>query len=106
MSDKFTVFECLRYLAETDDECGRLRGVVRGLEQKLKICKAMQFLKAEGAAGIREQIAIASDEYRLLAQEYQDAYTELQTIETKRETRIIHIEVWRSQNANRRQGNI
>lgn len=104
---KISVSESLQYLANTDDDFGKLKGVMKGLEYRLKVCKAQEFLKQEaGSAAEREQRAYASDAYRALVKEYEDAVIDYETVAARRETRILTIEVWRSQNANRRQGNI
>jgi hypothetical protein len=106
MSDKISVTDSIQYLAQTDEAFGQLKAVMKGLEYRLKVCKAQEFLKGEGAAGLREQQAYASEAYIKMVQDYQDAVMDYETVAAKRETRILTIEVWRSQNANKRQGNI
>lgn len=101
------VSDCLHYLAETDEAFGQLKGVMKALEYRLKVCKAQEFLKSQAsAAGVKEQEAYASDAYQSLVKEYEEAVIDYETVAAKRETRALTIEVWRSQNANRRQGNI
>lgn len=102
------VTDCLDYLISTDDEYGRLRGAVKGFEHRLKIAKAMAFLdaKGEGSQGERAEIAIASQSYKDLVEEYENTVAEMETIAAKRKSRELTIEVWRSQSANKRTGNI
>ena len=106
MTDKISVTDSIQFLAQTDEAYGQLKAIMKGLEYRLKVCKAQEFLKCEGPAGIREQQAYASQAYIDMVKEYQDAVMDYETVSAKRETRILTIEVWRSQNANKRQGNI
>ena len=107
MSDKISVTDSIQYLAETDEQFGKLKGRMKGLEYRLKVCKAQEFLKATGtSASANEQRAYASDAYITMLQEYENSVIEYETVAAKRETRVLTIEVWRSQNANKRQGNI
>ena len=103
---KIKVSEAIQYLVDTDDAYGQMKGLVKGLEYRIKVCKAMEFLKADGSAAEREQKATASQAYKDLVKEYQDAVTDFETVAARRETRILTVEVWRSQNANKRVGNI
>jgi hypothetical protein len=104
---KISVTESIQYLAETDDAFGQMKGRMKGLEYRLKVCKAQEFLKSSASsAGVKEQEAYASDAYQALVKEYEDAVIDYETVAARRETRVLTIEVWRSQNANKRQGNI
>ena len=98
--------DALEYLLETDERFGQLRGVLAGLEHRLKTCEAIGYLQASGSAETRKAIARQTTEYRELAGEIEDITAELHTIAAKRKTRELVIEVWRSQNANKRAGNI
>ncbi len=102
------VSDCLDYLLSTDEEYGELRGRVKGLEHTLKVVKAQAFLEAkgEGTNQEREAKAYTSEDYRRTREVYENAVIEMETIAAKRKSRELTIEVWRSQNANRRQGNV
>ncbi len=43
-NEKIRVSESLQYLANTDDDFGKLKGVMKGLEYRLKVCKAQELL--------------------------------------------------------------
>lgn len=101
------VTDCIHYLSQTDEAFGQMKGVMKALEYRLKVCKAQEFLKSQAsAANMKEQEAYASEAYQNLVKEYEGAVIDYETVAAKRETRILTVEVWRSQNANRRQGNI
>lgn len=100
------VSEALEYLASTDEEYGRLRGVVKGLEYRLKVSEAIGYLGASGTQDERKSRARASDEYKRLVTDYEAVCIDAETIGAKRKTAELTIEVWRSQNANKRQAGV
>ena len=102
------VTDCLDYLLSTDDEYGELKGRMKALEHRLKVAKAEAFLDAEGKGTDKqkESLAYTSEVYRQKVEEYENVCIEMETIAAKRKSRELTIEVWRSQNANKRQGNI
>lgn len=102
------VMKALDYLQSTDEQYGDLKGRVKALEYRMKVAKAMSFLETEGKGTIaeREAMSLVSDEYRHKIDELENTAVELETISAKRKRAELTIEVWRSQNANRRQGNI
>jgi len=102
------VTDCLDYLLSTDDEFGVLKGRMKALEHRLKVAKAEAFLDAEGKGTDKqkESLAYTSEVYRQKVEEYENVCIEMETIAAKRKSRELTIEVWRSQNANKRQGNI
>jgi hypothetical protein len=98
--------ESLEYLLETDDEFGRLKGEVEGLDYLIKMAEARGYLGASGTQDQRKSQARISEEYERLVLEHNDRVIELHTIGAKRKTAELVIEVWRSQSANRRVGNV
>jgi hypothetical protein len=42
---KISVTESIQYLAETDDAFGQMKGRMKGLEYRLKVCKAQEFFE-------------------------------------------------------------
>ena len=102
------VTDCLEYLISTDDEYGELRGHVKGLEHRLKVAKAMAYIETspDQAVAMRESLALTSETYKNALETYENAVVEMETIAAKRKSRELTIEVWRSQNANKRSGNI
>ena len=93
-------------MVETDAIYGALKGLVDGLSYRLKIAEAQGYLNAEGTQEQRKATARTTKQYKLLAEELENSEIEFHTVGAKRKTCELHIEVWRSQNANRRQGNI
>lgn len=93
-------------MLNTDAEYGALKGLVDGLTYRLKVIEAQGYLDAEGTQEQRKAAARTTAQYKLLAEELENSEIEFHVIGAKRKTCELHIEVWRSQNANRRQGNI
>ena len=92
---------------KTDDLHGRLKGSIKGYEHRLKALKAS--LKRQSALTsdcAREDEALAHPDYQALLKEYEGMCIDFHTIDARRQTWALTIEVWRSQNANKRQGNI
>ena len=102
-----TVSECLEYLAETDERLGVLKASADYYKDyKAKQVKAEIFLSKTGTKDERESEALCSASYLEVMDAKRQIDTELQIIIAKRKTCELTIEVWRSQQANRRQGNI
>ena len=83
------VSAALHSLTETDVEYGQLIARVKALEHQVKTIKALVFLEAVGTV-----------------EDYQNAVADREIMGAKRKTHELVIDVWRSCNANRRQGNI
>ena len=95
--------KALRYLASTDEKLGELVGHVKGLEHRMKTEKAMAFMQHSGTVAEREAASQTGPQYLSMITEHEAAVTETEIIKAKRKTRELVIEVWRSQNSNRRQ---
>lgn len=98
------VSECLQYLAETDDEYGQLKGCVAGLEYLIKVAESEGFLAAQGTVGECQAKARSSEKYKSAVENYTDAKIEMETIAAKRKTAELTIDVYRTQQASKRQG--
>lgn len=105
ISDK-QVEGALKYLAETDDSYGMLKGKVKGLEYRLKVTESVEFLKAEGTQEARKATARASNEYQVLTAELENTSIDYEVVAAKRKRAELVIEVWRTIQANQRRGNI
>ena len=101
-----TVSEALDYLLSTDETCAQARALMNGLEKTEKTVTGQEFLKAVGTVAEREATARTSQAYQDWTRKYQDAWADYETQRLKRETAILHIEVWRTQSSNKRAGNI
>ena len=103
---QISVTESLEYLAATDEPCAQAKASMKYYEHHLKTVKAMDFLDATGTQKDRESTAYAGKNYDECKRAYRDAVFEYEKHNNKRKTAELTIEVWRSQNANRRNGNI
>lgn len=104
LPDEKQIGAALQYLAETDAPCAKLIARVKALEFQAKAILGMEFLDAEGTVAEREAKARASTAHRAFINDYENAVAECETIRAKRKRAELTIEVWRSLNANRRQG--
>ena len=96
----------LDYLSRTDEEYGRLKGRVAGLEYRMKIEEAKGYLANEGAVEARKAQARQGTEYVRLLDEFEDASIKLHTVGALRKTAELRIEVWRTMESSRRRGNV
>lgn len=104
MIQESKVEQALNYLASTDESCAKAKGLVKAIEYRLKVAKAMDFLAASGTVAEREAQSLASMSYREMVDQYESAVIEFETIAAKRERAVLTVEVWRSESANRRKG--
>ena len=96
----------VEYLRDTAKQYGQARGHALYAENNLRRVKALVMLEYTGSLGEREAQAYASDQYKEALQTMEDAVAESETIRALREAANYTIEVWRSQNSTRRQGNV
>ena len=96
----------LSYLQSTDESCANAKANMKGLDDQKKTIHAIEVLKHEGAIGLREKIAYASQAYTDHLERYKEAVFDYETENNRRNTYILLIETWRSMNANQRSGNI
>jgi hypothetical protein len=97
--------KAMRYLAETDLECAELEGEQVRREYLLDMIKDRVFLTADGSS-IREREARSntSAEVQRAHEEYVQALVRFKHMKSKRQTETMICDQWRSENANRRQG--
>ena len=98
--------KALDYLAHTDAKAANAKALVEGLSEQRKTLKSILYLAATGDQKKREAEAYAGEEYILHVEKYQNAILEFETLRNRRITAALIVEVWRSCNANRRNGNI
>lgn len=102
-----SITDCLNGLALSDTEHGMAHGRIKGLEHRIKVCKSVETLKAEGKSiAEREHIAMASDEYAALVKEYEDNCMDFKVLDSRRKTWELTISVWQTQRADQRKGNV
>ena len=96
----------LKYLAETDESYAHARHVVDSMKYKIKVIESQGFMKATGTMAERGAASKTTKEYIEAIEEMDNANLDKEIMGAKRETGRLIIEIWRSENANRRQGNI
>lgn len=96
--------KALDYLARTDEPCAKARALMKGLEKQEKTILAKVFLEVEGTDGVRKEKAKASKEYIDWQEKYKAAVLDYETMYNYRNTAEMIIELWRSENSNRRAG--
>lgn len=103
---KKKVGDYLDLLLATDEVQAKARAYVKAMEHRLKVIRSEELLKASGTVAEKEAIAYSSSAYINAVNEYENAVYDNELYCAQRKTAELHIEVWRSQNANRRVGNI
>ena len=96
----------LNYIRDTDESCAAFKVEVSRKEYLCKIARAKIFLNAEGSVEQRKALAEISREVDLAEEARLTAMGEFEKQKAKRETNILIVEVWRSENKNRREGNL
>lgn len=96
----------LTYLATTDRDLADLRAEVLRSEYLVKTQRQFAFLAAEGNNEERKASAETSGKVIEAQEHHVGAVANYERIRAKRETESLVIDVWRSENANRRQGQI
>lgn len=97
--------KALTFLAQSDQEAAELLTNVSRMEYKAKAVKEAVFLHSDGkTVREREAKAEASDEYQKGVQDYLEALEASNAVRNKRRTEELVVDVWRTLQANRRQG--
>ena len=104
LPDANRVAKALNYLANTDEEYGRLCAAVSACEHKGKAVEAMEYLKYQGPVKERESSVRAGPAYKEWYEELENLVADREIMRARRKTAELLIEVWRSVNASRRQG--
>lgn len=107
MMDSLTDDRCeagLRYLAETDRSAAEAKVEAKKAEDKVKATKAAIFQRVEGSVAMREAIAETHEETAKARSEYYAALLKHEHMDNRRRTEERITDLWRSVNANRRQG--
>lgn len=101
------VGDCLRYLAETEKAYADAKARRIFLEETQKTVKATLFADApDGSVASREAHAYTQPAYMEHCQKLRDAVYDEELMRAKRLRYELTIEVWRTQEASRRRGNV
>ena len=106
LPDAERVGKAINYLADTDEKYGRLCAAVSAMEHRIKTLKAIEYLKTSGTVGERQSIVDSSQPFKIWTEEMENITADREIMRARRKTAELLIDVWRSVNANRRQGNI
>lgn len=101
-----SVSQSLQYLIDTDETCAQAKASMKYYDHHRKTVRALEYLNAKGDQKVREASAMTSQAYTYALNNYKHAVQEYETINNKRKSAELTIEIWRSQNANRRNGNV
>ena len=96
----------LQFLADTDEAAAMAKRAVEAEEWLTKKHRAIEFLAATGNNEERKAKAEVSEAVKLHVERYLDAVQESATLENKRKTTLLRIDVFRTLSANRRQGQV
>lgn len=96
----------LQYLSSTDESCANARAFQLYLESKEKTILAMALLGETGTVQERDAKARTCSSYLEWLEQYREAVADYELQRNKRKRAELTIEVWRSQNANMRRGNV
>lgn len=101
------VDRALGYLCETDREMAAWKGMVLRTEHTAKVAEAMAFKLSEGSsAEERKQLSRTTPEVLKKWEEHFEAVTQYETVKARREREILIVDLYRTESANRRQGNV
>jgi len=109
MIDEARRDKALQYLIETDVDAAKARAYMVGLDKQEKVILGLEILNQKGKPGTapeKDGIARNSQEYKAWLEDYENAVADYETYRNRRHTADLVIEMWRSENANRRQGKI
>jgi len=107
MINKDRLQQALTYLAETDEECGKLRADHARAEFKAKSINKTIFKNITNGSIADRQAEADTDEVYFQAKQAEfDAFFKYESMKNKRITQTIIVDVWRSLNAGRNKGQI
>lgn len=98
--------KALEFIATTDEDAAELKTNVERQAYIVKKVKSAIIEHEDGAMELRKAKAETSPETESAMDIYLEAYRNYAAMDNKRKTEYLVVEVWRSLNANRRQGNI
>jgi hypothetical protein len=99
--------KAMTYLANSDEDAAQLRADAERAEFKARAIKDAVFLHNPDSlktVAEREAFAGSCDPYKSAMAEYFELLAKSEAVRNKRTTESLVVDVWRSINANRRQG--
>lgn len=96
----------LSYLATTDRECAAWKGTVLRTEHMAKVAEALAYKSLEGSVEDRKQGARLDENVKKAWDEHFNAVVQYETVRARREREALIVDLYRTESANRRQGNV
>ena len=99
--------QALKYISQTDEEMGRLEGLCKGYKRQEKITFSQAYKDSQGGSvAEREANARLTNLYIDFISNYNDRELEKDIMKTKRDFEYTIVEVFRTESANQRKGNV
>ena len=108
MIEEERLTKALEYLAKTDESCARAHALMIGIDRQTKTIEGQLFIQMPPEMKVAEKDArvFASQTWVDHNEKYQNAVADYEIMRNRRDTAALIVEVWRSENANRRKGNL
>ena len=101
------VEKAIDYLVETDKEAAKLKAMMAYREDMLKTVKATLMLEFDDkTVADREARSLSHPKYKDAIDKKSEAIFEYETIKNRRLSAQLVVEVWRTESANERKGNL
>lgn len=100
------VEKALNYMAETDKEFANAHGLLEGLKRQTKTIEGAIFLTTKGTIPERMAQVHTDQAYIDHTHKISEANYDYELLKTRRNTAELIIEVWRTESANQRRGNV
>jgi hypothetical protein len=101
---KEQVESALKYIRDSAQRAGQLAGAVKEADHRRKTHTAMAYTEATGTVAEREAIAMVSEEVQRAYKDICESVAAYETIKLNIKASETLIEVWRTENSNRRAG--
>ena len=99
--------KALTYLANTDEPYAKARAYLDAMKVREKTVLATSYLNISGGTvAEKDHKARESKAYEEWQKNYEDAVYDHEIMRNKRSTEALIVEVWRTESANQRRGNI
>ncbi len=96
----------LMFLRDEAPNLARLKGAVARAEEGKKIARETAYLQHTGTVAERQALAITSGGYQTAVREHENAVVDYETLRLRYRAAETCIEVWRTEQANMRRGNV
>lgn len=103
MIDEAKLERAMEFLAQSDEMGAELKANVARTEYLAKVAESMCFNALDGPMEARKNEARVADSTKVAWEKHFQALQAYEVIRAKRERAVLTVDVWRSQNANRRQ---